>query len=1119
MNNIIHYKIKKDKFRFLFLLLLSSFLSVSGTLYASNLPNDLSIEVMMKQKMVTLTMENRPIRAILQEIYKQSAISFAIDEAAEKSLTNLSINVKNVSVEQALNSLLKDSGYTYAIKNNMITLVKTQSVKQDKQSSKITVKGKIIDDEKKPIAGATVIVIGTSIGAISDEKGEFTITCDKNAKAEVSFVGMLTKLITLTDSQQNLVIAMEKDAIAVDDVVVTGLMTRKKSGFAGTANVITKADLKKVSTGNIFTTISTFDAGFKINKNNLEGSNPNVLPDFTIRGKGSFQNGSTSPIFIVDGFEVTSQKVFDMDVNRIESITLLKDASATILYGSRASNGVVVIETVAPKSGKLTVTYDFKPTIGVVDLSDYDLMNAKEKLEYERLAGLYTDNDYYEQNNLYNDYYKRYHNILAGADTYWLKQPVKNEFSHAHSLNVQGGDNVIRYGIDLGYNSDNGVMKGSGRDRFSLAFTLIYRIKDKVTLSNKVNYGHVKSTESPYGKFSTYAKLNPYEMPRNMKGELTPLLSNGDANPIYDAELPSRNFYKAQDFNDQFSVDWNINKEFRFKGQISITKTDGKGEIYTSPFASKFVMKEIRDEVTGNLNFLPTAERGELTQSFDESLEIATNFTLNYNKIINRHIIYTGIGAELKSFDKSNSGYTVTGFVNDDASDPAFALQFKKDSRAVSGESKTRSIGFFANVNYIYDDRFFGDFSFRYDGSSKFGAENRFAPFWSAGAGWNVHNEKFFKANKKIVDMFKLRYSYGVTGNQEFSAYQAMTTYKFVTDTPYYNSIGATLMGFGNKNLKWQNQYQSNIGLDLGFMESRFRLNFNYYNKRTTGMLTSITVAPSLGIYNNNFLSNVGEIKNTGYELNANAVIIRKPAKGIEWAVNFQGAHNKNKLVEISNELKNLNDKNNLDTKIPLNVYEEGQSMTALKAVRSLGIDPSSGREMFLNSDGKLTYDWDARDKVLCGDTEPKFFGNIGTNLYFKGWNLNISFRYSMGADYYNETLAKRVEGNDPKLNADRRALNDRWIQPGDRALFKNIKEYKSTYVSTRFVQRENFLEMSNLSLSYEFKAEQLKKIKLNTLRLSFYANDLLRFSTIKNERGLSYPFQRSFVFGLNVSF
>ena len=467
--------------------------------------------------------------------------------------------------------------------------------------------------------------------------------------------------------------------------------------------------------------------------------------------------------------------------------------------------------------------------------------------------------------------------------------------------------------------------------------------------------------------------------------------------------------------------------------------------------------------------------------------------------------------------DNNSHGFIMTGFPDDRYSDPAFAIQYKKETKPSSSESKSRAIGFFANGNYSYDDRYFADVSVRIDGSSKFGADKKYAPFWSAGAGWNVHNEKFFKHTK--ISMLKLRYSYGVTGNQEFSAYQAKTMFQFNTDRLYNSGISAALMGYGNPDLEWQNQYQSNYGFDFGYAKDRIRLQFNYYQKKTEGMLTSVSVAPSLGLPSNTFTSNLGKIQNKGVEVNLNAVLIRDQGKDFEWSVMLQAAHNKNKIMEISTALKNINEKNNQDKTTPAAVYEEGESMSAIKAVPSLGIDPTTGQELFMKKDGTITYTWDATDKVICGDSEPKVFGNVGTNLYWKGWNLNMVFKYDLGADYYNSTLAERVEGANPRYNADRRVLNNRWKEPGQHALYKNIKEYTTTYISSRFVQKENTLQLTSLSLSYDLNREWIRKFGLNTMRLSFYMNDVFRASTVKNERGLDYPFQRSFVFGLNIGF
>lgn len=1082
--------------------------------------------VAVNAQTVTLKKQNASLEEIIWELKEQTKFVFLYSSADIATVKGIDIDMQNSQIDAILKKCLEGTDLQFVKENNAIIIRQAngKTAVPQVQSRKIT--GKVIDEDGNPLPGVAVLIEGTTIGVATDMDGKYDLTCPemKDIVLKFSYIGMKPKSVVV-GNKTVVDVTLESDSQEMDEVVVTGLLNRRKSGFAGTTTVISKQELAKVSTGNIFTTISTLDAGFKIEENNLDGSNPNKLPDFTIRGKGSFQNGSTAPIFILDGFEVTSEKVFDMDINRIESITLLKDASATILYGSRASNGVIVIETTAPKAGKLRVTYDFKPTIAIVDLTDYDLMNAREKLQYEKEAGLYTqeitpgyeDNDRREQVELDKAYYNRYKNIVEGVNTYWLSQPVKNAFSHAHSLFVEGGADNVRYGIDASYNQNKGVMKESGRDRFGLGFSLIYRIKDKITIKNYISYAHTHAYNSPYGSFSQYAKLNPYERIYNDNGELIPKLSDGDTNPLYDALLPNRNFTKDQEFREQLSVDWFICDGLRLKGQMAIVKGETSGEIYKSPFSAEFLKTTYNSESRVQ-EYLPIAERGYLSMTDGASFSYDGNVTLNYNTLVNeKHIIYAGTGLEVTQNDNNSHGFIMTGFPDDRYSDPAFAIQYKKETKPSSSESKSRAIGFFANGNYSYDDRYFADVSVRIDGSSKFGADKKYAPFWSAGAGWNVHNEKFFKHTK--ISMLKLRYSYGVTGNQEFSAYQAKTMFQFNTDRLYNSGISAALMGYGNPDLEWQNQYQSNYGFDFGYAKDRIRLQFNYYQKKTEGMLTSVSVAPSLGLPSNTFTSNLGKIQNKGVEVNLNAVLIRDQGKDFEWSVMLQAAHNKNKIMEISTALKNINEKNNQDKTTPAAVYEEGESMSAIKAVPSLGIDPTTGQELFMKKDGTITYTWDATDKVICGDSEPKVFGNVGTNLYWKGWNLNMVFKYDLGADYYNSTLAERVEGANPRYNADRRVLNNRWKEPGQHALYKNIKEYTTTYISSRFVQKENTLQLTSLSLSYDLNREWIRKFGLNTMRLSFYMNDVFRASTVKNERGLDYPFQRSFVFGLNIGF
>ena len=1077
---------------------------------------------------VTLKKQNASLEEIIWELKEQTKFVFLYSSADIATVKGIDIDMQNSQIDAILKKCLEGTDLQFVKENNAIIIRQAngKTAVPQVQSRKIT--GKVIDEDGNPLPGVAVLIEGTTIGVATDMDGKYDLTCPemKDIVLKFSYIGMKPKSVVV-GNKTVVDVTLESDSQEMDEVVVTGLLNRRKSGFAGTTTVISKQELAKVSTGNIFTTISTLDAGFKIEENNLDGSNPNKLPDFTIRGKGSFQNGSTAPIFILDGFEVTSQKVFDMDINRIESITLLKDASATILYGSRASNGVIVIETTAPKAGKLRVTYDFKPTIAIVDLTDYDLMNAREKLQYEKEAGLYTqeitpgyeDNDRREQVELDKAYYNRYKNIVEGVNTYWLSQPVKNAFSHAHSLFVEGGADNVRYGIDASYNQNKGVMKESGRDRFGLGFSLIYRIKDKITIKNYISYAHTHAYNSPYGSFSQYAKLNPYERIYNDNGELIPKLSDGDTNPLYDALLPNRNFTKDQEFREQLSVDWFICDGLRLKGQMAIVKGETSGEIYKSPFSAEFLKTTYNSESRVQ-EYLPIAERGYLSMTDGASFSYDGNVTLNYNTLVNeKHIIYAGAGLEVTQNDNNSHGFIMTGFPDDRYSDPAFAIQYKKETKPSSSESKSRAIGFFANGNYSYDDRYFADVSVRIDGSSKFGADKKYAPFWSAGIGWNIHRENFM-SNVDWINRLKIRASVGETGSNNFSAYEAMVTYTYSLSDRYYNWMGANLKALANPDLEWQKTMKYNTGVEVNLLNNRLNMICDLYLERTNGLMSSLELPPSNGF--TSYKANIGKLENKGFELKVTGYLLRDTERELIWSVTGSLVRNKDKIIKLSEAMKEAN-ATLLATggATPNKVWQEGDSQNAIYAVPSLGIDPINGRELFLKKSGEVTYTWDARDRVFCGVDQPDYRGNINTMFMWRDLSVNLSFGYEWGGQQYNSTLINRVENADKKYNVDRRVYEDRWKEPGDRTFFKGIKETTATQATSRFVQDEATFTCQNLNITYDLKGNKWLRhnLGIQTLTLKGDIADLFRLSTIKQERGTSYPFSRQFSFTLSVMF
>lgn len=476
-------------------------------------------------------------------------------------------------------------------------------------------------------------------------------------------------------------------------------------------------------------------------------------------------------------------------------------------------------------------------------------------------------------------------------------------------------------------------------------------------------------------------------------------------------------------------------------------------------------------------------------------------------------------GYELSEIKDENYSVKAEGITNSNLAFFGAATAYYSGSTPTGTESTTRRVGLTANFNYTFNQCYFLDGTAKTEGSSQFGKDKRFAPFWSLGAGWNIHNEKFLQ-NSEVVNIARLRMSYGTSGSQSFSPYQALTSYQAISNYNYNGYYGVSLMGIGNNDLKWQITKQTNVGIDLELCKRRFTFSFDYYNKLTDDLLSDVNLPTASGF--SSYKANVGQVENKGFEVSANAYIIRNTKKNFYWSVGGTMIHNVNKIKRISNYLEYLNslmaDSKSVN---PSFMYKEGESLNTIFAVKSMGIDPSNGKEIYLSKDGTMTYIWDSNDKVACGISEPKYLGTFNTRIRYKGWMLNAIFSYRFGGQQYNSTLVSKVENIYPYTNADRRALYDRWSPENPNAKFKAITDFTTTYATNRFIQDENTLKCSSLSLNYEVPAEWMRKIglPLQYLNIGGYAEDLFYLSTIKQERGTSYPYARSFTFSLTARF
>lgn len=1028
-----------------------------------------------------------------------------------------------------------------------ILSLSTNAIAQNKNNSKETyllpphgnyVYGRVIEKlSKEPMVGVTIRLDGHSTGVITDINGCYVLTLpEKGGLVIYSYIGFETRKIKVT-SRQKVDVQMVEATESIQEVIVTGYNSIQKESFTGNTTKIEKEDLLKVNPNNLISAIQTFDPSFRIQENLAAGSDPNSLPQFVLRGQtgiGETTLGQTStssisrevlsgnsnlPIFILDGFEVDVEKIYDLDMNSIHSINILKDAAATAMYGSRAANGVIVIERRAPEAGKFRVQYSGVLSAELPDLSSYNLVNAREKLETERLAGLY-DSNTPEIDPYTNGYYQRLNNVLTGVDTYWLSQGLRTALNHKHSVFIDGGENDVRWGVELGFRGTEGVMKHSSRKNANAAFYVDYRIGG-LQIKNKVTYTYNKSTDVPFNSFSDYSHLLPYMRLYDENGDYVRRLEKFDGasgtqvNPLYEI-----NFYNSFDHSgydevtDDLSLNWRITDGLRLRGQFSVLMRNSTGDLYKDPASASYSAS------TGNIN-------GEKTESTQKRTVIDGSLSLMYNNTFKGHNLNICLSSNMRQTQSTASETRYRGFPGGDLVSSNYAAEvYGKPS---SSDNTTRLVGALLTSNYTYNNIYLADLTGRIDGSSEFGSDKRWSMFWSTGAGINIHNYDFMKSNE-LFSMLKFRVSYGLTGKTNFSLYSAKDMYQLQTDSWYPTGYGVFLYQMGNPNLKWERKYTLDYGVEIGLWHDKIYLKASAYDERTIDLITDYTIPSSTGF--TSYKENMGKVKNTGVELELRARFYSDR----NWLFQLYGsfARNKNTIVEISQAMRDYNKRveelfsgynpeSSSDSKYAKTYlkYYEGASLTSIYGMKSLGISPTNGKEIYLRRNGDVTDVWSADEWTIIGDTAPKGQGSFGYTLSYKQLSMFASFLYTFGGDAYNNTLVSYVENADIKNdNVDKRVLLDRWQKPGDITTMKDIRDRNvTTGASSRFVQKNNTLQWSSLTMSYNFRPEQLKKLHLSDLRLSFTMNDLFYWSTIRQERGLDYPYSRSFNLTTNIIF
>ena len=1084
---------------------------------------NLSANVYSQKNIVSLDLSDVSIEQFVKVVKQQTSLKFMYNSSLIRQAGKISVKVENKELKDVLSMVLGKVNLEYEFFNNVILIRQKGEGKSEQQKKKV-VNGTVKDEHGVTLPGVSVLIKGESVGVATDINGKYSITIPENKKEVVfafSFVGMVPVEVLYT-GQDSINVVLKEDVEKIDEVVVNGYFTRKKESYTGVSTTFSGNDLRKVSTGNILNTLSMLDPSFTKVVNNEMGSDPNTIPNFEIRGssslKADFDGNPNMPTFIMDGFEVSAEKVFDLDPTRVRFITILKDAAATAIYGSRAANGVVVIETEAPKPGKLQLSYNGSMNFEVADLSDYNLMNAEEKLEYEVRAGLYDKEDRPDwTDDTFDTYNQKLKLVKQGNDVDWLAIPVRElGVGHKHSIIAEGGNESFRYALDLSYSNKIGVMKGSKRETYGGGIRLQYNLK-KLKFTDYASFDHVKSVNSPYGNFSAYQYYNPYYNPYDENGNVKKMLyeysyydrgfqTKKMYNELYNAVLPSKDQSTSNRFLNNFAIEYDIIQGLKLKANLSLSVDNGRTDVYKPYENTEFIDKE---------------KKGSYSQGQYEDFSYDVNIILTYFKTFKKHVLNAGFIYNLRETNHDQTDVYALGFPNANMDHISMGAGFKEGDKPGGAYDVTRLVGFVGNLGYTYDERFLLDFSVRSDGSSLYGSNNRWGTFWSLGLGYNLHHEKFME-RLTFINLLKIRGSIGTTGGQNFNPYQSMAMYSYNDDRisliSYSGYIGAILKAFGNKNLRWQKVEKQNVGLDFELFDRRLTGSFNVYNDISKDVLIDVTLAPSLGF--SSYKENLGEVKNSGVELTLKGTVIRDREREIYWDIMYNLAHNKNKVTKINQALTAFNDKQDAEVKNkPVIRYKEGLSQNTIWANESLGIDPATGEEIFLDMNGNKVNEWDAANYKPFGSTDPKIYGTIGTMFTYKKWELNAHLYYKYGGYIYNSTLVDKVENVNPNENGDKRILYDRWNKEGDVAKFKKVSDVSVTNPTSRFIEKENYIQLQSLSIGYDFSCDKLREIGIQRLKLSAIGNDIFTSSTVKMERGTSYPFARTFSLSAQLTF
>ncbi|MGL5979660.1 MAG: SusC/RagA family TonB-linked outer membrane protein [Phocaeicola sp.] len=954
-----------------------------------------------------------------------------------------------------------------------------------------TVKGTVLShDGKEPLIGATVLQTGSTNGVVTDFDGNYTIQMSGNSEVTLrfSYIGMKSEDHQVSAKTGVLNVVMHSDSEMVDEVVVVAYGVRKKGTIAGSVSTVKSDKLESVPAAGFDQALQGQTAGLTVLS---ESGEPSKAATFQIRGTNSINSG-TSPLFILDGVPISSSDFNTISPSDIESVSVLKDASSTSIYGARAANGVIVITT---KRGKIAekARVTVRTQLGYSQLAggNWNLMNTAERIQYEKEVGLSAGQDY---------------NKLAKTDVNWLKMVFNDKAPlQSYDLSISGANERTNYYISAGFYDQDGIAQNSSFSRYNVRTNVETKANNwlKVGTNSMLTYEEISQADE--GSYTLYTPISasrfmlPYWDPYNEDGSIA---SQNDGtwkgqgmNPI---EWMNNNPYSSK----KYKALSTLYAEIAPLEGLTIRSQLGLDYSHTTVFTQSMP------------SYLPNNNNGMAGRNSNVGLNLTISNTANYRfSVKDFHSFNFMLGQEGVKYE-AEGFFVQTRGQNNDA-----LTNLSTGTRASSwGDNFTSYayLSFFGRGEYNFDDRYYADFSLRTDGSSRFGRNGRWASFWSVGFMWNMRQEEFMKKYNSWLTNAQLTFSTGTSGNSSIPNYEHLD---LVSGGLIYNGeSGLAPVQLGNPDLGWEKLWTTNVGLRLGFF-NRLNVVTEVYHKNTSNMLMQVPISYAEGGFGFRW-DNVGAMVNQGVEFSLDADVIR--TKNFSWNLSVNASYNHNKITELYNGLDEF-EMGRTNTKLVV-----GRSVGEFYMNRYAGVNPANGDPLWYDKNGNVTNEFREEDKVMMDKNYiAPWQGGFGTALSWKGFHLSAQF--SWVADRWvinNDRYFEESNGLYTGYNQSRRLLYDRWKNPGD---ITDIPRHGVTpQFDTHLLENASFLRLKNLMLSYSFDQKWLQKTKfLTSARLYVQGQNLLTFTGFSgldpenssNIYSAQYPASRQYSLGVELSF